>query len=215
VSTDSEPTTTGTEPRLFVFHLLRLGGFVTADRLAARSGLPESDVTAILEQERAAGLALERNGRISGWMLTADGRSEHAALLADELERLGAREAIEEANIAFLALNEPFKELCSRWQLRPDGSTNDHTDLAYDTVVIEDLTPLHDRVVALTSTAAQSLPRFGRYPQAFSAARDRLMRGDQRAFAAPLAESFHDAWMELHQDLLSTLGRRRSTADGH
>jgi hypothetical protein len=215
VSTDSEHVTTGTDPRLLVLHLLRLGGFVAADRLAARTGLSEPDVMAVLEQARADGHAAERSGRISGWMLTKDGRTEHAALLADELERLGARDAVEEANTAFLALNEPFKELCSRWQLRPDGSTNDHTDETYDKAVIEDLAPVHDQVVALTSAAAGSLPRFGRYPLAFAAARDRLVGGDQRAFAAPLAESFHDAWMELHQDLLSTLGRERSAADGH
>lgn len=215
VTMDATPTTTGTDPRLLVLHLLRLGGFVAADRLAARSGLSETEVAAVLEQAAAGGLVNERTGRISGWMLTKEGRSEHTTLLAAELERLGARSAIEEANTAFLALNQPFKELCTRWQLRPDGAANDHTDPAYDAAVVADLGPVHDQVVAITSTAARSLPRFGRYPLAFRGALDRLVAGEQRAFAAPLAESYHDAWMELHQDLLSTLGRERAGADGH
>lgn len=215
MTTDSEPTTTGTDPRLHVLHLLRLGGFVAADKLAERAGLSEADVRAVLAQAQADGLVAERSGRISGWMLTKDGRPVHAALLGEELAQLDARDAVERANTAFLALNEPFKEICSRWQLRPDGSTNDHTDQAYDSAVIEDLTPVHEQVVAITSAVAGSIPRFGRYPVAFAAARDRLVAGDPRAFAAPLAESYHDAWMELHQDLLSTLGRERSAADGH
>lgn len=215
VTAERTPTTTDTDPRLLVLHLLRLGGFVAADRLAARSDLSEADVAAVLEQAAADGLANERSGRISGWMLTKDGRSEHATLLADELERLGARTAVEEANTAFLALNQPFKELCTRWQLRPDGTANDHTDPAYDKAVVDDLTPVHEQVVAITSAVALSVPRFGRYPRAFSGARNRLVAGEQRAFAAPLAESYHDAWMELHQDLLSTLGRERAGADGH
>ena len=30
----------------------------------------------------------------------------------------------------------------------------------------------------------------------------------------PLSDSYHDVWMQLHEDLLLTLGRDRSTADG-
>lgn len=214
MTADSE-STTGTDPRLLVLHLLRLGGFVAADKLARRAGLPEPDVRAVLAQAGADGLVAERSGRISGWMLTKDGRRAHAALLAEELAERDAREAVERADTAFLALNEPFKALCSRWQLRPDGSTNDHTDPVHDAAVVADLAPVHEQVVALTSALAGRIPRFGRYPVAFVAARDRLVAGDPRAFAAPLAESYHDTWMELHQDLLSTLGRERSAADGH
>lgn len=215
MSIDHDAAASRTDHRLLVLHLLRLGGFLAAERLAARSGLPEAEVGAVLERARSDGHVTERTGRISGWVLTPSGRSAHAALLADELERLGARDAVETANGTFLELNEPFKELCTRWQMRPDGSVNDHTDEAYDRAVVDDLEPVHERVVALTCAVAERLPRFGRYPAAFTSARERLRGGDRRAFAAPLAESYHDAWMELHQDLLSTLGRERSTADGH
>ena len=69
--------------------------------------------------------------------------------------------------------------------------------------------------MAVTAELAGFLPRFGRYEDDFTAALDRLRNGDTRALAAPLSASYHDHWMELHQDLLSTLGRERSTADGH
>ncbi|GAA1863998.1 hypothetical protein GCM10009836_50390 [Pseudonocardia ailaonensis] len=205
---------TTTSP-LLVLHALRLSGFAAPARVAEMSGLDEPAVAAALGRAQEDGLVTERTGRISGWLLTPAGRTAHASLLADELEATGARPAVEEADAAFLTLNEPFKQLCSRWQLRPDGTPNDHADPAYDASVVADLGPVHEQVVALTGRLAKSLPRFGRYPRAFTAARERLEAGDGSAFAKPLSGSYHDAWMELHQDFLSTLGRERSAADGH
>lgn len=212
---DNTPASQPTDPRLRVLHLLRLGGFVSMERLAERADIPVGAVEPVLQQVATDGLAIERTGRISGWTLTADGKIEHAALLAAELEATGARTAVERGNEVFLELNEPFKELCSRWQIRPDGTPNNHSDPDYDATVSADLGPLHERVTALTAELAEHLPRFGRYPRAFTAVRDRLAAGDIRAFTAPMSESYHDVWMELHQDLLSTLGRERSKADGH
>ena len=217
---NSDPAAPGTAPatsdaRLLVMHVLRLGGFVAADAVTARTDLPLTTVQEVLSAEAAAGVAVERTGRISGWSLTKAGKAEHARLLAEELEGSGARPAVEAANAAFLELNEPFKQLCSRWQMRPDGQVNDHSDETYDRAVIDDLPPIHERAVALTAELSSALPRFARYPRAFTAALHRLRDGDRRAFAAPLSESYHDAWMELHQDLLCTLGRERSAADGH
>lgn len=210
-----DDTTTATDARLLVMHALRLSGFAGADRVAASTGLDEATVATTLAAAAGDGHAVERTGRISGWMLTPDGRTAHAALLADELARHDARVVVEAADAAFLQLNEPFKALCARWQLLPDGSVNDHSDPAHDDAVVADLTPVHERVVAITGELAGTLPRFGRYPRAFTAARARLAAGDRTAFAKPLSESYHDVWMELHQDLLSTLGRERSAADGH
>ncbi|WP_103382465.1 hypothetical protein [Pseudonocardia dioxanivorans] len=205
---------TAHDPRLLVLHGLRLAGFAPAERLGRSTGLGDT-VDDVLRAAEAEGLVAERTGRISGWTLTAAGRAAHAELVAAEVTARDARSAVERADDAFLQLNEPFKELCARWQLRPDGSVNDHTDEAYDDAVVADLELVHGPVVALTGELAGTLPRFGRYPRAFTAARERLRGGDRKAFAAPLSESYHDAWMELHQDLLVTLGRQRSTADGH
>jgi hypothetical protein len=200
---------------LLVLHALRLSGFAAPARVAEISGLDEPVVVAALGRAQEDGLVTERTGRISGWLLTPAGRTAHAALLADELENTGALAAVETADAAFLQLNEPFKELCTRWQLRADGTPNDHQDAAYDAAVVADLGPVHERVVALTARLAETLPRFGRYPRAFSAARERLVAGDGSAFAKPLSGSYHDTWMELHQDFLSTLARERSATDGH
>ncbi|HEV7861057.1 MAG TPA: MarR family transcriptional regulator [Acidimicrobiia bacterium] len=204
-----------TDQRLLVLHSLRLRGFVDRDSVAQRTGVDAATVAHILEQACADGHVVERSGRISGWILTPDGRAAHAGLLAEELAERGCRSDVELGNEAFLALNEPFKQICTRWQLRPDGSPNDHGDAAYDAAVVADLEGLHPQAVAVTAGLAEFLPRFGMYEGGFSAALARLRNGDTRALAAPLAASYHDHWMELHQDLLSTLGRERSTADGH
>ena len=200
---------------LLVLHILRLSGFVDADRVAQRTGVKQDRVHEILEQARHDGDVVERTGRISGWILTPEGRATHARLLADELAERGCRPQVEAANEAFLSLNEPFKEICTAWQLRPGGAPNDHSDPAYDAAVVADLVALHPRAVAVTAGLATLLPRFARYEHDFTAALDRLRGGDTRALAAPLSSSYHDHWMELHQDLLSTLGRERSAADGH
>jgi len=59
------------------------------------------------------------------------------------------------------------------------------------------------------------LSRFRDYQDRLDAALDRLAAGDAAAFATPMSASYHCVWMELHQDLLLTLGRERDDADGH
>lgn len=205
-------------PRLLVLHALRLSGFMSVERLVHRTGLTEDQVNDVLSAAAAAEEVKERTGRISGWMLMPAGREAHAALLAEELQTSGAKAEIERLDDAFVALNEPFKALCTRWQIIGDpetGTPNDHSDPDYDAAVIADLAAAHPGVISLCGELTAALPRFGRYSRDFDAALARLQGGEIKAFAAPMNESYHDAWMELHQDLLSTLARERTAADGH
>lgn len=205
-------------PRLLVLHALRLSGFMSVERLAGRTDLTEDQVTQVLAEAATTEEVKERTGRISGWMLTGAGREAHAALLAEELAASGARADLERLDERFVALNEPFKALCTRWQIKGEvetGTPNDHTDAAYDGAVIADLRVAHPGVLALSGELAAVLPRYGRYGRDFDAALLRLEAGETKAFAAPMSDSYHDVWMELHQDLLSTLARERSAADGH
>ncbi len=211
-------TTAAADSRLLVLHALRLSGFMAVERIAHRTDLSTDRVTEVLEGAEKAEEVKERTGRISGWMLTPAGREAHAALLADELATSGAQTALERLDAEFVALNEPFKALCTRWQIKGEletGTPNDHTDAAYDGAVIADLRAAHPGVLALSAELAGVLPRFSRYGRDFDAALVRLEGGQAKAFAAPMSDSYHDVWMELHQDLLSTLDRERTAADGH
>lgn len=210
---------TGTaSARFLVVHALKVKGLASEDDLADVTGLAAGDLGPVLEQLAAAGQAKQRTGRVSGWSLTPDGRRSHPDLLADNVtaeEKAGVGAAYD----AFLPVNERFKHICTRWQLRagPDGSDqpNDHADAEYDAGVIDELASVHSDAVAGLGPAAAASPRFSRYPVRFTSALARVRGGEVAAFARPMSASYHDVWMELHEDFLLTLGREREAADGH
>jgi hypothetical protein len=200
-----------------VLHALRVAGFAPAAHLSEVTGHDHPTVERLLRELEARSLAAERSGRLAGWLLTDDGKAEHAVLVAAELERSGARPVVEAGYGRFLKLNEDFKALCTSWQLRPAGSghvPNDHADATYDEHVILRVQKFHGHVEAVCDQLGQGLERYGRYQPRFAGALDRLCQGDQTALTRPLSGSYHDVWMELHQDLLVTLGRERTEADG-
>jgi hypothetical protein len=202
-----------TDPSFFVLHALRLKGRARAAAIAVTTGLEESEVEAVLASLERDGLAAAKSG---GWGLTAAGRNQHGRALhtagrGDD----AAAEAINEAYRRFLSLNDPFKSLCTDWQLRDGrpGTPNDHTDTTYDRHVIDRLGELHQEAVQIVDDLARVAPRYDCYRRRFDAAHARLLAGDLSALTMPLAESYHDVWMELHEDLLMTLGIERRGTD--
>ena len=53
----------------------------------------------------------------------------------------------------------------------------------------------------------------GAVARRLSAALEKVHGGDTAAFARPMYDSYHDIWMELHQDLLLTSGHQRGAGD--
>jgi hypothetical protein len=202
--------------RFLVVHALKVKGLASAEDLTEITG--RDDLDGVLDELVAEELVKLRTGRIGGYTLTKQGREAHPALVASavtDAERGGVSRTYD----AFLPVNGRFKEVCTRWQMRPgpDGGTqpNDHADTAYDSSVIGELGLVHEDAVRALRPAAEVSPRFGRYADRFSAALNRVRSGDAAAFARPMTHSYHDVWMELHEDLLLTLGREREAADGH
>jgi hypothetical protein len=111
---------------------------------------------------------------------------------------------------AFLPVNRRLRDLCTAWQCRPDGSMNDHGDAGYDAAIRDRLDDVHDSLTPLLTRFATALPRTAAYPARFEAALAALDGGDPRWFAAPLIDSYHTVWMQLHQELILTLGLTRS-----
>jgi hypothetical protein len=91
---------------------------------------------------------------------------------------------------------------------------NDHSDAAYDAAIAERLRSLHVEIVPVLDDLAAASPRFEPYAPRLTRAVERFDAGDHAALARPLSESYHDVWMELHQDLLLSLGRERGASDG-
>ena len=196
------------DPELLVLHTLRLRGFVDADVVAFACRQPESTVHQSLAELRDRGHVSRRDGRISGWSLTPQGRSEGERLLGAELDNVGCRALVLDAYRRFLELNEPFLEACTRWQLRDghDGvRANPHDDRSYDNEIIAELDRLDDAVQPICSDLAAVLERFSYYNGRFAVARLRVHDGEHDWFTKPMIDSYHSVWFEMHENLLATL----------
>jgi hypothetical protein len=202
-----------------VLHALRICGFGSADRLASFVRQPVGQVEESLKALETDGLVRYRTGRISGWLLTPAGRTVHENHIATALEDHTWQQAVLAGYRGFLERNWELKQICTAWQLKqgPDGhsTTNDHADADYDRRVIDDLSALHTLAEAMLEQLAQGQVRFADYNLRLADALMRLRAGDNRAFATPMSASYHCIWMELHEDLLVTLGRERDEADGN
>jgi hypothetical protein len=202
---------------LTVLQGLRVKGFAEASALAALLDQPEPDVLEQLEKASADDLVVHREGRLSGWTLTPEGRSANERLLAAEVDRLGLRDRVVDAYRRFLALNAEMLETCTRWQVRQhDGSQvlNDHGDPAYDASVVAELAAIDDHVRPICHDLAGELARFQRYAPRFAEALRRVRSGEHDWFTKPVIESYHTVWFELHEDLLATLGLDRASEAG-
>lgn len=208
-----------TPARLRALHALRLKSFVAteviADLLASDVDAVEADLRALETDE----LVKYREGRMSGWMLTAEGRTSGEAQLAEELDAAGQRDTVDGAYRRFLELNGRMLAVCTRWQLRPgpDGedAINDHEDAAYDADVIAELVSIDEGVQPICADLAGALSRFGRYSERLVESLDKVRAGEAEWFTKPTIDSYHTVWFELHEDLLATLGIDRATEGAH
>ena len=147
-----------------------------------------------------------------GLRVTPVGRDAHAAWA--RVEPGGELEAaVERAYQRFLVLNPELLRLCSDWQVRPGGTTNDHKDPEYDWAIFDRLSSIDDRVGPLVSSVARSVDRFDGYRARLRAARQHVEEGAHEWFTSPRIDSYHTVWMQLHEDLLLSLGKERASED--
>ncbi len=181
----------GTDPGLLVLHALRLSGFTNASAIATRWNLDPGVVDEQLGELRAAGWATYREGRLTGWMLSTDGRAEGERRLGDELEQADARRTVEDAYGRFLVHNVEFLAVCTDWQLREvagEQVINDHTDPTQDAAVIERLVVLHGGVTVIVAEVGASVPRFGVYEPRFEHAIERVRANDVEWLNKPVID---------------------------
>ena len=177
-----------------VLILLRLKGFVKPEAIGADS---DALVTAGLVDTAKLGLRLTPAGRIAA---DAAWQAERASIPAEAIERVHA---------AFVALNAEFKGLVADWQLR-DGGPNDHSDISYDAKIVERLDQVDRALDPVLADASGLVTRLARYRPAFTAALDKLRDGEGRWMAAPIIDSYHTLWFELHEELIRLTGRTRA-----
>ena len=134
------------------------------------------------------------------------------ALVAEGLrlpEDAPERERIMATFHRFLPVNRALRDLCTAWQVRPDGSVNDHSDEGYDADIRDRLDDIDDSVAPLLKRFSEDIPRIAPYRGRLTVALEKLDEGDDAWLASPLIDSYHTVWMHLHQELLLTIGMTR------
>jgi hypothetical protein len=177
---------TPVDPEFETLHLARIRSLVSAEALGDVSDLVASGLIVVTPR---------------GCMLTPSGFERHEKLL------IQWRETIDGTRLAttyerFLAVNQPVKDHCSRWQI--EGKNDEALFMT-----VEDLSEILDRAGSALRRAAAVVPRFGTYPTRLQAALDAAREGDGRFITDPRVDSIHNVWFECHEDYLLSLGRNR------
>lgn len=201
-------------PRLLALHGIRLRGRAEPHQVAEYMGVEVDPIGAELRELEAARLVEHRTGRFPGFGLTPAGRVEGERLLAAELDEHGLRPHVEAAYTEFLVYNRQLLAICTTWQLRSVGGStvpNDHTDPDHDRAVIDAVDSLDHHVRPVLSALRAGLDRFAGHETRLRCALDHVLAGEHDWLTKPMFPSYHSCWFELHEDLLATLGRERTT----
>ncbi|MGH1369521.1 MAG: hypothetical protein ACRBCL_12990 [Maritimibacter sp.] len=196
-------------PDITAIHQLGIKGFGKTDALAESMGMSEADLAPVLAR-------LEQDGLTSptrvGVRLSPDGKARYEAIVAQQRGALDA-DRLEAEHDQFVPLNAAFKTLVTDWQMREvDGAQviNDHSDPAYDAAIRDRLGPVHEGISALLTQMAEHVPHMAQYIRRFDGAIARFQGGEEKYLTAPIIDSYHTVWFELHQDMIGLLGRSRA-----
>lgn len=207
------PTPPGAgELELSLLQLLRLKGRVKAADLPGSLNQAPDRCDEALESAVEAGFCT-RNG--PSVRLTPEGRQRLTELLEAERGRVD-QQGLEAAYREFDGHNTRFKTIITSWQMRDEGTPNDHTDPEYDAGVLGELGALHGEFAGLLERIVAAAPRLAHYPPRFTAALEHIRAGEHHYVARPILDSYHTVWFELHEELIGLLGRTRAeeAADG-
>ncbi len=199
------------DPFFRTFHALRIKGFAKVDTIAEVADLPAGLVDEHLEGLQQREWAMFREAR-QLWQLTPVGREEHRISLTEDVGNLRTTGGLGVPYRVFLSINERFKQLCGDWQLL-GGEPNDHSNVAYDADVVQRLMQLNVDARPVVDQMGDVLARLAPYGPRLAQTCQRVLKGETNMFTGVMCGSYHDVWMELHEDLILTQGIDR-TAEG-
>jgi hypothetical protein len=203
-------------PALLTLHAVRLNGMAADAKVAERFGLDRAETSELLLDFQAYGwISRVDFAGTDGWTLTASGLAENQRQLAAELGAAACTDVVRDCYRRFLPRNAELQRACTDWQLRPSASDplagNDHFDPVWDRRVLESLDVLDAVLSALVGELTDALVRFAGYDDRFDHALGRAQAGDPGWVTGVGIDSCHSVWMELHEDLLATLGLERGS----
>jgi pyruvate,orthophosphate dikinase len=188
---------TGTAEPADALRLLLVKGYATPEQAADCLLVPVADAQALL-----SGLEMSADAEqaVGSYRLTDAGKARaRMDLDAARAAWPGAVAALDE----FVGLDRQVKDVVTSWQMRGD-TVNDHSDPAYDALVLGGLAALHAQI-------RDWLPaQFARYAQRLDRAAAAVAAGDTKFVASPRVDSYHSVWFELHEELILLAGRTRA-----
>lgn len=199
-------------PAFFVLHGLRCLGTVGDDELARAIGIHRGKVTEILRRLHSRGLVDHDPEPFGGWSLTLRGRATEHQLTDLEVEESGVRDRLYHYYRSFMRLHTALLGVGHDWEMRPVGDTrmlNNHRDTKYDAEVLSRLVGIHMGTKWVYVELAGLLERFGVYEPRFSFALERAL-GGENSYVAHSIDSYQSVWLQLHEDLVATLGISRN-----
>ncbi|HKE76716.1 MAG TPA: hypothetical protein VKB57_24065 [Acidimicrobiales bacterium] len=188
-----------------LLQVLSVKGRATPEALGTAVDADASDTLARLV---AAGLAEETR---LGYRVTELGAGRVDELYARERERAGP--VVEDVYAAFAPINDDIKQIVTDWQMRTVGGQlviNDHRDRGHDEGVVARLRRADATASAALGPLTAALPRFEVYPRRLRRAVTLIDDGDHSMIAAPVKDSYHTVWFELHEELIILAGRNRA-----
>ena len=199
---------------LLTLHGVRICGFPSVRQVATLYDLDPAEVEEYLLDAEAYGQARRTDfAGQCGWSLTERGREHDERLLARELDDSGGRAEVTAAHRAFLPLNHRLGELMTRWQIRPTpqdrAAPNDHRDAGYDDRVAAALGRLIEDLRPVTTAVTAVLPRFGVHQPRLDHALTQVQALRNAWVDSIEVPSVNLVWIQLHEDLLATLGIAR------
>ena len=206
--------TTGSATDLLVLHAVRLAGMADDHQVAARYGLEGPVASELLLDLQAYGwVSRVEFAGTGGWTLTDTGRRRNEQQLAAELAAVRGAAVVAAVHRDFLPSNARLLRATTDWQLRPTASDplapNRHDDPDWDARVIDGLARIGDDLDELEPRLTAKLTRFAGYHARFTGALARVRDGDDSWVTRIREDSCHTVWMELHEDLMATLGLPR------
>lgn len=184
-----------------ILHVVRIRGVVPDDGIARALDVSPEQLQSLREGLISDGALLHREGRrVSGYVLTEEGKERHAGEIASRMD--GLQDSLMPVYEQFLTMNGRIKGMCSNWQ-RIEGEAK-----RWD--AIDELETFDSTAQVVFQRAGAVVPRFIKYGQGLRTALEMLGEGDLRYFTSPLVESYHTVWFEAHEDFLLCLGIDRA-----
>jgi hypothetical protein len=175
---------------------------VTIDVLHDITAMPADEIRSVLDDLATQGLAADVGG--GNWMLEQpDGVRAAVAAYDERYADLRDSEDVITWYERFEVLNAQFLKTLSAWQT--SGS---------DDAALEKVLRLVDRQVKALTSFVDFVPRYQRYVDRFEAATEKVEAGRTEWVTGLTLDSIHNVWFELHEDILTLLGRPRDVAEG-